>query len=59
MEKASSGFDHKTASSLKKFFLFFLKVYLNLFHRHWCFACMYVCVRVPDHLEQELQTVLS
>ena len=29
--EGSSGFGHKTASSLNKFFLFFLKVYLNLF----------------------------
>jgi hypothetical protein len=25
----------------------------------WCFACMYVCVKVPDSLELELQTVVS
>jgi hypothetical protein len=25
----------------------------------WSFACMYVCVRIPDPLELELQTVVS
>jgi hypothetical protein len=25
----------------------------------WCFACMYVCVRVSDSLDMELQTVVS
>lgn len=32
---------------------------LYLFYVHWCFVCMYVCVRVPDPLELELETVLS
>jgi hypothetical protein len=26
---------------------------------HWCFACLYVCVRVSDPLEQALQAVVS
>ena len=26
---------------------------------HWCFTCMYVCVRLSDLLEIELQTILS
>ena len=33
--------------------------YLFLFYVHWCFACMYVCVRVWDPLELELLTVVS
>jgi hypothetical protein len=30
--------------------------YLFLFYIHWCFGCIYVCVRVSDPLELELQT---
>ena len=29
------------------------------FYVHWCIACMYVCVRVSDPLEMELQRVVS
>ena len=36
------------------FFLRFIYLYVHL----W-FACMYACVRVPDPLELELQTVVS
>lgn len=25
----------------------------------WCFACVYVCVRMSDHLELEIETVVS
>ena len=32
---------------------------LFLFHVHWYFACMHVCVRVLDPLEVELQAVVS
>ena len=41
--------------------LYFLKDFLKfiLFHACWCFACMYVCVRVLDPLELELQTGVS
>ena len=41
-------------------FLFFRGfAYLFLFYVHLCFACIYVCVRVSDPLELELQTVVS
>jgi hypothetical protein len=29
------------------------------FYMHWCFSCMYACVRVLDLLEMELKTVVS
>lgn len=32
---------------------------LTLFYMHWCFARIYVCVRVSDSLELRLQTVVS
>ena len=32
---------------------------LFLFYMHWCFAYMYVCVRMLVSLELELQTVMS
>lgn len=36
----------------------FLKVFhLLLFYVNWCFAHMYVCIRVLDPLELELETV--
>ena len=34
-------------------------LYISLiiaFYVHWCFACVYVCVRVSGPLEQELHT---
>jgi len=34
-------------------------IYLFLFYAHWCSARLYVCVRVSDPLELELQTVVS
>jgi hypothetical protein len=34
-------------------------VYVFIYYVHWCFACMYVCVRVLDTLELDLQTVVS
>jgi hypothetical protein len=37
----------------------FFKNFVYLFNVHWCFDCMYVCVRVSDPLEQELQPVVS
>ena len=36
------------------FFFFFKKAYV-----HWCFIYMYVCVRVLEALELELQTVVN
>ena len=30
-----------------------------LFNVHWCFACMYVCGRLSNPLELELQMVMS
>lgn len=32
---------------------------LCLFYAHWCFAGRYVCVRVSDPRELELQAVVS
>lgn len=38
----------------------FKDLYLFLFYAHWCFACMYDCVRaVSDPLELEPRTVVS
>jgi len=39
----------------------FLKIYLffNLLNVHWCFGCRYICVRVSDLLELELETVVN
>jgi hypothetical protein len=37
----------------------FCKVYFYFMSIGWCFACMYVCVRVSGSLELELQTVGS
>ena len=34
-------------------------VSLSLFYVHWCFACMYICVRVSETLGLELQIVVS
>jgi hypothetical protein len=37
-------------------------LYISLiiaFYVHWCFACVYVCVRVSGPLELELQTVAN
>ena len=34
----------------------FLIIY---FYVHWCFACMYICIRVSEALEVELQTGVS
>lgn len=34
----------------------FLIIY---FYVHWCFACLYVCIRVSEALELELQTGVS
>jgi hypothetical protein len=34
-------------------------IYLVVFHVHWYLVCMYVCVRVSEPLEQELQIVCS
>lgn len=31
--------------------------YLYAFYLHWCLACMYVCVKMSDTMEPELQTV--
>ena len=36
-----------------------LVILFHLFYMNWCFACMYVCVRVLDPLELEIQTVVS
>jgi hypothetical protein len=36
-----------------------LLLLLLLFNVPWCLACTYVCVRVSDPLELELQTVVS
>jgi hypothetical protein len=36
-----------------------LIIYLFFIYLHWCFACMYVCVRESNHLELEFQTVVS
>lgn len=38
---------------LKDLFIYFY------FIIHWCFTCMYVCVRVSDPLKLKLQTVMS
>lgn len=47
------------ASSLWSF-LFFLPFFKKInFIMHWCFACIYICVRVSDILELESQAVLS
>ena len=35
------------------------QLYLFLFYAYWCPTCIYVCVRVADPLELELQTVVS
>ena len=45
-------------------FSFLLKIlnlilYNLILYMHWCFACMYICVRVLDLLELELQTVVN
>jgi hypothetical protein len=37
----------------------FLMIYLFLFYVHWCFACMYVCVRMSDLLELELWIIVN
>ena len=37
-------------------FFFFKMIYLFLFYVYWCLACMYVCTRVSDPLELELQS---
>ena len=34
-------------------------IYLFSFYLHWCFACMYVSVRVSDPLEPELWMFVS
>lgn len=36
----------------------FLMIHLFLFYAHWCFDCMFVCMRVLV-LEPEFQTVVS
>jgi hypothetical protein len=42
------------------FFNLYLFIYMFVyFHVCWCFACMYVCVRVLDPLKLGLQTALS
>lgn len=35
------------------------KVIFIYFYVHWCFACVYVCVRVSEPLELELHTAVS
>ena len=37
----------------------FIIINFFLFHVHWRFACTYICVKVSDPLELELQTVVS
>ena len=44
------GFDGSYELSSSFFFLF-------IFYVHWYFASIYVCVKVSDPLELELQTV--
>jgi hypothetical protein len=41
------------------FGFYFLMIYLFLIYVHWCFACMYVYMRVLDLLELQLQTDVS
>ena len=42
-----------------KTMIIFNGLFIFIFYVHWCFACIHVCVRVPDTLELELQTVVS
>ena len=42
-----------------KQFLIFLKIYVLLLCINWCSACRYVCVRVSDPQELELQTIVG
>lgn len=39
-------------------FLFFLNSFISI-SCALCFACMYICVRVLDHLKLELETIVS
>lgn len=34
-------------------------LFVCLFNVHWCSVSMYVCVRMSDPLEMELQTVVN
>ena len=56
-----SSYNQATINCLSHLRLSFIS-FLNFIiycYVHWCFACMYVCVRVSDSLELELQTVVS
>lgn len=39
--------------------LFFFQRLSICFYMHWCSARMYICERVTDPLEQDLQTIVS
>lgn len=44
--------------NILKFYDFLIHELL-LFYMHWCFDCRYVCVRVLDPLELELQMLTA
>lgn len=56
-----SSYNQATINCLSHLRLSFIS-FLNFIiycYVHWCFACMYVCVRVLDLLELQLQAVIS
>ena len=60
-EKSASGMDLPGLFMLI-LLLFLVCFFFNglfLFYMLWCFACMYVCARLSDPLELEIQTVVS